>query len=165
MCLLCCVLFTFVYSCLCAFCFVWVALLGAWFDDLAVPRPNKYLPSFKTTRHHRLLTSHFTAGMLFWLNMWTCSSQPCVKVPNPSYKFCVKSGEVQKVVRISKQERCQVNKTTNNHSLPTSHFSAGMLFMWNVFAAYVVSNLQHVVHYFVISLLNFIMTIYAAWLL
>jgi len=28
-CLLCCVLFTFVYSCLCAFCFVSIALLGA----------------------------------------------------------------------------------------------------------------------------------------
>jgi len=37
-CLLRCVLFTFVYSCLCAYCFVCVALLGAWFDDIAVPR-------------------------------------------------------------------------------------------------------------------------------
>jgi len=39
LCLLCCVLFTFVYSCLCAVCFVCIAWLGAWFDDLAVPRP------------------------------------------------------------------------------------------------------------------------------
>jgi len=45
------------------------------------------LLNFKTTRRHRLPTSHFTAGMLFWLNMWTCSSQPCVKVPNPSYNI------------------------------------------------------------------------------
>jgi len=33
-------------------------------------------------------------------------SQPCVKVPNPSYKFCVKFGEDQNDVRISKQECC-----------------------------------------------------------
>ena len=38
-CLLCCVLFTFAYFYLCGFCFVCVALLGAWFDNLAVPRP------------------------------------------------------------------------------------------------------------------------------
>ena len=45
MCLLCCVLFTFVYSCLCAFCFVCVALLGAWFDDLRSLAPiNTSLP-------------------------------------------------------------------------------------------------------------------------
>jgi len=56
-------------------------------------------------------------------------------------------------------------KTTTHHRLPTSHITAGMLFMLNVYAAYVVLNLQHVVHYFAISLLNFIMTTYAAWLL
>jgi len=36
----------------------------------------------------------------------SCCSQPYVKVPNTSYKFYVKFGEVQNDVRISKQEYC-----------------------------------------------------------
>ena len=65
--LLCCVLFTFVYSCLCVFCFVCVALLGAWFDDLAVPRPNKYLPSFL---HWGLELEFHGVFFLHVLNSW-----------------------------------------------------------------------------------------------
>ena len=67
-CLLCCVLFTFVYSCLCAFCFVCVALLGAWFDDLAVPRPITI--NFRTYCIHSDIraTGIFKAEFMWILN-------------------------------------------------------------------------------------------------
>ena len=38
------------------------------------------LLNLKTPRHHKFRTSHFTAGMLFWLNMWTSCSPGLLKL-------------------------------------------------------------------------------------
>ena len=61
-CLLCCVLFTLIYFCLCAFCFVCVALLEAWLDDLAVPRP--------ITINFKLRTNFDTATRVKFHQVW-----------------------------------------------------------------------------------------------
>ena len=62
-CLLCCVLFAFVFSCLCDFCFACVALLGAWFDGLAVPRPITINFKLRCSKKH-LKTIYIVVGWL-----------------------------------------------------------------------------------------------------
>jgi len=76
---------------------------------------------FKTTRNHRLRTSHFSTGILVWLKcvFCTCCSLHCSKSPTRRTKFA----------------QGLLNFKTTRHRLCTpqlANFSTQLLVWWNM---------------------------------